>query len=433
MKTSSTLLIVLASLGMLQPAIAQRTELQYDFPVGETFGYRLHGEINYDAHLYYYNGVVEYEVLQRAGDSMLLKFKGQMNSSDHEDSIEIRARERASRSFDLRDRYAIEKGRRDRDYDFPGLKSQESTFWLSSSGQIEQDNDASPAALPFYFGDLRTIVFEPLEITGKPAWEVTRAVPVGSILVKEEPSPDESEPETNEPKRPGEKWLEQSMQRHQQMMANMIPVRRYERFDLIPATQTIKYKVMSRRADELLVAKMYQLQSAAVKLPFDGAGQAEWVVDRETMKPTSLNLIGQFRVNVQDKLEIAKVKLDYHLAQADELQAFYDRAQQAADRQETQKADRVEAAHRREQERLSREAQRKPTRLELNEVMTLLESDRFSEKHQAMVFLIEHPLAKRTRLLVRKLEQMAEEDDFLLRRDFEKLEETWEMDFLGQP
>jgi hypothetical protein len=383
-------------------AMAQ-ISLRYDIPAGEKFGYRIRASVSFDGRKYVYSGYAEYEVLERAGDGMKLRFRGRLGGSDFKDSSRNR---RPTLGTD-----AFLKGRADRDHDFPGMVEQEQTFQISSQGMIAEDADTKPLALPFYMGDLRTIVFEPLGEPRKAFWEVTRAVPIGSL---KQPKPKEQEP----PPRSGEFRLPKFS----------FPVELYERFDLSPATETRKYNAARAQRGTITIARADELMSIAFKMPFAGVGQAEWVIDAKTAKPISFDSKRKIQVNRDGELELALVELSYKLTSAEELAQYHASIEQSRERGEARRKAELAAAEKRREEAKQKEANRTLTRQEISGLLEQLDTDRGFERDKALRFLVEHPMAKRSRLIVQKLRKLAEKDDSRYASNLKRLEKAWEID-----
>ncbi len=401
-------MVLLATSSLISQSIAEPPR-SYQMPVGDRFGYLINGKVTYDEHVYVYGGYAEFEVTAADDESLTIHFRGKAQGSDFPDPNRKRS------IGELPNALVVERGRRDRDYQFLGLTEYESTFRMSRQGELIGPAEDEPAALPFYFGDLRTIVFENLGERAEPTWETESAIAVGSP-VDRTPEP---ESETTKSKS-AQAWTAPSF-------GNLFKFEPYHRFDLRPATRKAQLTMQRASRDRRLRDKRtieisYQLQSIAVEMPFDATGKTLWIVDAETFRPISLQSQTVFRVNRDGTLQPAQTTLTCRLASEAELAEYHAKQTKLAD----DEAARIASMRQKAQERQELKSTRMPTRAELSDAITKLDSGSYGKELEALRFLAQHPLAKKSRDVVKRLNELADENPLRLRVELERIESAWE-------
>ncbi len=114
---------------------------------------------------------------------------------------------------------------------------------------------------------------------------------------------------------------------------------------------------------------------------------------------------------------------------AEELAQYHASIEKSREQAETNRKASMAAAEKRREEATEKEASRTLTRQEISDLIEQLDSDRGFERDKALRFLVEHPMAKRSRLIVQKLRKLAEAGDSRYERYLKSIEEAWEVDF----
>lgn len=416
--------LLIAPVLFVPVALAQRVPTAYLFEPGETFAYRINGRVTLDDHIFTYGGFVQYSVAAVGAESVELDFNSDVRFNDYPyvatDPVERVEQIKAQSRAKFNSMMSIEKGRRDRDYVFPGLGQANGRFTLAFNGTVTDgavtDDQAAgaqdvAAALPFYFGDLRRVIFQPLPPDGRPTWQSSGPLITGS---KKEPAKDRK-----------------SAGAAEAAFVNLFEVTQYDRFDLRPAREKSEYRVLvaprGRRDTSIKVGKQSQIESFAVNLPFDGDVRAEWMIDAQTARPASYQQIAQFRINRDGTMLVAQANWKMESMTAAEVDAWMEAEDRKAEMAGQARQDIRDRADAREQERLAKESRRRPTRIELAAALEGLASDSPTERRKAVTFLAEHPLAARDRRVKKAVLEFAAEDDFFTRTEMQMLTETWNL------
>ena len=358
--------------------------LQYDIEVGAKFGYRVAIEATYDDFHYQYGGLIDYEVLDNDADSIKLKFRGGLEHKTEEIPLQAKPGKIAIRLPKFVQADSPEH--------FPALRFQQLEFQLSKQGEVALDagEDDSPATLPFFIGDLRTLVFQPLSGGKDARWHLTRP----ATTVSEEMA--------------------------EQKVAFANP-----RFDRQKATEKLSYSSGRRNRTTVPITKEWALQSANGKIPFVGMGKGQWQLETRKGIPLRLQEQRELRVQRASKFVVARVMIKIQLADPHEITST--RNQMAIKQQE--KA----AAIQRKVAKQNKLAGQPLSVVEQRQILNVLNGDSRFEIRKVFIELCHRPLAKDQPAVVQAVQQFASKNRTEFAAQINILEAYWKLDLDGKP